>query len=861
MHTSPYSPAHAGRRLLVAASLLTVLALTLMPARVWGSSGSQYGSIGQYGEVTRIGGFDSNAYDDGAYDKALTPGTFLNPVGFAVDTHDLTAGGDGTAIYVLDRVSDYAEATSQPGTEWRLQKLSDTDAPLGSTEFYLPKTPSGLRVPVGALGLAIDDTTGRIYTLIYGTANAENETPILEEIVGWSTTPVSGKLVAPGASGSYPALPSDSVSTPAAGYSAPGRLSTASQLASASLYDPQGLALDVTGGQDDLAIEANAAQGEEPLGPTVVQQVSTITGATASRWTSTSLTGLANASAADANAFAAGISTNPDGSLDVLLSTALGQADRDVVKLPADLSGPTVLDSSEVTDPADSWSKSLAANYAGARRSTSNSPASADSVALSNGLDASDYWLGGGVGYWNLAENEGVRLVSPEANGLLSNPASPVTSIFDTLGNSTAGGACNITDGGVENGANNLALAAGANGAVWVLTAGRDASRGDEPANLTGRQLIEFAPSAGTACVGPTGTFTVANSTSGSQPQAASTTDPLTVPVGATVEFDASTIGYPTSESLSQGAIYSYEWDPTGAGYSLHSYTEELRPPTTASFAYTTPGVYTVKLKLLGDFGEYDQTGTVVVQTGSSPVAAFTAPSTAQSGQAVTFDASGSQPASGAHIAAYHWNFGDGQTDDTQTSSEGHAYGSPGTYTATLTVRDNDNRQSAPVTQQITVSSPTQGGGGGGGTGTTSTGTSTAPPPAQADRSSTRITPKLAAAGTGVKVTVACPVTKLSCAGTLQVKTAAAVAASVAKATKQGKAKRKSVLVLGQTSFSLAGGRSETLTIRLSSKGLALLKKSKRLKVVVLVSAHDSFGDPGSVTVGLTLSEPSKKKK
>jgi PKD repeat protein len=856
MHISPYSPARTARHLLIAVSLAALAALSFSPAQLWAASGSQYGSIGQYGEVTRIGGFDETAYDNDAYDGALTPGKFLNPVGFAVDTHDTTAGGDGTALYVLDRVSDYAEVTSQPGTEWRLQKLSDTDTVLGTTEFYLPKTPGGYNVPVAALGLAVDDTTGRIYTLI--DEPGANETPVVTEILGWSTTPVSGKLVAPGEAGaSYPALPADSVSTPVSGYTAPGLLSTASQLASASLYNPQGLTLDVTGGHDDLAIEADAASRNgigETQGPTVVEQVSTSSGATDGHWISTQLAGLANASAADAQAFAAGISTNPDGSLSVLLLTTLGQDNPDTVKLSADLANATVLSSSSIVNLSDSWSQPLIV-----QDSLSGLPSS-DALQLSNGLYAADYWVYGGLGYWNLSTTEGLRLIQPETGGLLSNPGLPATSIFDTLGNAAAGGACNISDGGVSQGANYVALAQGADGAVWVLTTGQDSSKGAEPVNVTGRQLIEFAPSKGSACVGPSGTFTLADTTAGTQSQPASTSTPLTVELGSTVEFDASSIDYPTSTRQSQAAIYGYEWDPTGAGYSLTSYSSELRPPTTASYKYTTPGVYTVRLRLLGDFGEYDESGTVVVQSASPPTATFTGPSSVQTGQVATFDSSGSQPASGAHIAAYHWNFGDGQTDDTQTPADSHAYASAGSYTVTLTVRDNDNRQSAPATQQITVSNPSSGGSPGGGGSTTTTTTPNITPPPTVNRSATVLSPA-AAAGTGlVKVTVSCPATKASCAGTIQLKTASAVVASIAKASKRSKAKRKSVLVLGQKAFNLKAGQRETFTIKVSSKGLALLKRSKRLKVVVLVSAHDSFGDPGTATTALTLVAPAKKK-
>ena len=186
----------------------------------------------------------------------------------------------------------------------------------------------------------------------------------------------------------------------------------------------------------------------------------------------------------------------------------------------------------------------------------------------------------------------------------------------------------------------------------------------------------------------------------------------------------------------------------------------------------------------------------------------------------------------------------------------------------TLTVRDNDTQSSTPVSQKITVSNPPSSGGGGntggGGGGTTTTPTattstattSTGPPAATIDRSATNVSPKAVESGGNVVVTVTCPATKVSCAGTADVKTASAVAASIAKSAKA----KKKVLVLGQATFSLNGGQRETLTIKVSSRGAALLKKSKHLKVLVLVSAHDSYGDPGSQTLTLTLTSSSKKK-
>lgn len=833
------------RAVFVTFSLTAALACSLVSTQAYAADGPQYGSIGQYGEVTNFGGFDTTAYNSEKYGGALAAGKFLNPVGFAVDTQDKTAGGDGTAIYVLDRISDWGdELTGSTPTEWRLQKLSDTGTVLGSTEFTLPN-PSGassalgVNNPTGVLGLAIDDKTGTIYTLIYGTTGSGNSaTPEAEEIIGWSTTPSSGQLVKP--SGST----SDAVSAAVGGVAdQPGVFSTASQLESSPLYDPQGLALDVTGSQDYLAIEADSrarTSNGGPQGPTVVEQVSVSPtgGVETASWLSTSLSGL-NVSGTDAQATAAGISTAPDGSLDVLLNTTIGGSVLDAVDVPADLSDtPTVLASSDI-DPGNADGAPLVVADSSGNRASSGPQA----VELSNGLYASDFYENtGGAGYFNQGANEGIRLVSPAPGGVLAFPSTPGSStIFDTLGNSASGGSCNI--GSLAN-SNGVSLAAGADGAVWVLTSGQDSSAAPSVAAdgpyTTGRQVIELSPDQGSACAGPSGTFDLNGQEASS---------PLTIHAGATVDFDTSKLVYPAS-------IFAYEWDPTGSGnfttisdaFTVGGFQPAVN---TATYQYTTPGVYSPQLNVLGDFGDYLETGSVTVLASSPPTAVFNAPATAQTGQSVSFDASQSQAASLAQIADYHWSFGDGSTDDTQSATDTHTYATPGTYTVTLTVRDNDTQSSTPVSQTITVSSPPPSGGSGG-----TTTTSTGPPPATIDRSATNVSPKAAQSGSNIAITVTCPATKVSCAGTAQAKTASAVAASAAKSSKA----KKKVLVLGQATFSLGSGKRETLTIKISSTGLKLLKRSKRLKVLVVVSAHDSYGDPGSKTLTLTLTTTSKKK-
>jgi hypothetical protein len=105
-----------------------------------------------------------------------------------------------------------------------------------------------------------------------------------------------------------------------------------------------------------------------------------------------------------------------------------------------------------------------------------------------------------------------------------------------------------------------------------------------------------------------------------------------------------------------------------------------------------------------------------------------------------------------------------------------------------------------------------------------------------------------------VKLTVACPISKISCAGTVALK-----ATPKAKSSKHKGAKVRPV-TLGGGTFALVSGKSETLTVHLSAAGLALLKREKTVKAEIVVAAHDSFGDPKTITLTVTLHAPKKHK-
>jgi PKD repeat protein len=99
------------------------------------------------------------------------------------------------------------------------------------------------------------------------------------------------------------------------------------------------------------------------------------------------------------------------------------------------------------------------------------------------------------------------------------------------------------------------------------------------------------------------------------------------------------------------------------------------------------------------------------VVTNKRPVASFTAPSTAQAGQSVSFDASASSDAEGP-IAKYEWDLdGDGtyETDTGTTPTVSHTYSSNGPVQVGLRVTDGSG-STATTSRTLTIEGETSGG-------------------------------------------------------------------------------------------------------------------------------------------------------
>ena len=140
-----------------------------------------------------------------------------------------------------------------------------------------------------------------------------------------------------------------------------------------------------------------------------------------------------------------------------------------------------------------------------------------------------------------------------------------------------------------------------------------------------------------------------------------------------TVDFDG-----PGSSDPDGGAM-SYTWDygdgATGTG-------------ATASHTYVADGTYAVTLSVTDDAGVSDSTTQTLTLAGNqAPTASFTAtPVLGTAPLATMLDASASTDPEGGALG-YAWDYGNGSTGTGAQAN--YVYGTPGSYTVTLTVTDD----------------------------------------------------------------------------------------------------------------------------------------------------------------------------
>jgi hypothetical protein len=179
---------------------------------------------------------------------------------------------------------------------------------------------------------------------------------------------------------------------------------------------------------------------------------------------------------------------------------------------------------------------------------------------------------------------------------------------------------------------------------------------------------------------GPTSSFTAA---------------PSSVVKNQTVSFDGSASSDP------DGTIAKYEWDLDGNG----SFETSTGTTPTTGRSYPTAGSFEVKLRVTDNEGISSTSAKTVTVNTLAPTASFTAtPNPANTGQAVSFDGSGSSDTDGK-IAKYEWDLdgnGSYETNTGATATTTKTYATAAAVTVGLRVTDDDGLTNA-TTRSLTV--------------------------------------------------------------------------------------------------------------------------------------------------------------
>jgi len=684
--------------------------------------------------------------------------------------------------------SVYVVDQNTAGDAYRLQKFSSSGALVASAT--IPRVADGSGNPPLLLGVAVDPGLHRLYLLQYriGARPALPSVTAAEQILVFSTQDSGGTLSAPAD------VPS-------------GVLSVPDPTGSDAILLPRGLAVDPT--THNLLV-----LGFDPSAKITVQSISSA-GVAGARFDDSTPSVLANGPYFSL----AGIAIAPDGSVYV--------AEGDVTttvwvdKLPSTLDSVTsVLAGGAGPAITENW------NLFGG---TPPQSIGLDAAGLGDQLALS---ADGNTLFWT----ERVSSDSAQTPGSYSvRGFSLATGATSVLYGGGTGGICEVTGHGAS-------LAPGSGGVLYVL----DHGNYDTTPPTFGAKVIEFGPG-GSGCPAPVAAFTVGGSSDSE----------VTVQKGSTVTFDA-------SGSQLHGATPSeLDWDFDGSG-TFATHVTGSPASTSTTHKYLQVGTFDVGLKMMvtgSSFGNPPMIEKTVHVLPGTPTAAFS-PSTSSptAGATVTFDASqsvdptGSAQAGPTHtLKTYTWSFGDGSApQQTSTATVQHTFANAAATavarTVTLTVRSNDDVDSAPVSHQITVAgTPVQ-------TGPPVTTPHVTPlviiPPGIAKLMSGKLT-DVSTAG----LTIGCAVTPAACAGTVTLTT------TVKVKPKHAKKAKSEIVVVGSAKFGLAAGEHRTIKVKLSSKAKALLRTAHKLKLTLKIVTHNSTGATVSSTKTLTLTAPKPKPK
>ena len=173
--------------------------------------------------------------------------------------------------------------------------------------------------------------------------------------------------------------------------------------------------------------------------------------------------------------------------------------------------------------------------------------------------------------------------------------------------------------------------------------------------------------------LGATDTAT-ATATIGNAPPTADSGGPYSGDEGSAISFTGAATDPGSADT------HTFTWDfgdssPVSTGQSV-------------SHAYADDGGYTVTLTVTDDDGGSDASTTTATIANVAPTAGAGGPYSGEVGDSITFTGSAADPGS-ADTHDFTWDFGDG-SPTASGQSVAHAYGTAGSFTATLTVTDDE---------------------------------------------------------------------------------------------------------------------------------------------------------------------------
>jgi PKD repeat protein len=143
------------------------------------------------------------------------------------------------------------------------------------------------------------------------------------------------------------------------------------------------------------------------------------------------------------------------------------------------------------------------------------------------------------------------------------------------------------------------------------------------------------------------------------------------------------------------GRALTEEWDLDNDG----AYDDKTGH--TASTSFASNGNHRVSVRVTDSGGAVQTSSRDINVQNRSPQAAFSmSASTVDTGTAVTFTSTSSDP--DGTVASYKWDFNNDGVTDATTATASKSFATSGTYTVKLTVTDNDGASSS-TTQQVTV--------------------------------------------------------------------------------------------------------------------------------------------------------------